>query len=1180
MGECGSRVQDICRHLQKKHAGGVDLSDAEVAALGLVRCGLCLWVCRSDLGVAKHVSRAHAGQAAVQPAPVPPAPPDPGGQAAEGGGGLGAVSALVDLSLTEVARLPAHRAHLGKQLKEEFGAALKRVCVRFLANPQDPVNHKLLFMLPKIGFAGYCGKDWRTAATSTLAAFPDNITAAQVERARNWVRHAPAQQGDDDEERALADRVRRAEKAAANGSIRKAAAALWSGRLAPHDEETLVKLQGLHPAEPALPARAGAAPAAPTVPSSDDAATWKRWAKALPAYSAPGPSGWTYELICAGLEVVPEQFRSVLVTLFTGFWNGTAPLRDWWLAARLIALDKGNAKVRPIACGDALYRFSLRALLLQVNPDAMLPSWQLGVKVKGGIDAVVHLLRRRLKQGWAIVELDITNAFNTISRHRLVSCLEDMARGEDGNAHAKAISRAVDYAYRQPSRLLVSMDDGTMEEVESSSGVRQGDPMAMLLFAVGLAAALADGDWAEEIDGLEQVAIVDDLYILIPPPPALFGDDDLGQDLQQGRCSSVIHKVREVLAPWNLVLNVGKCHTLVQADMEAAAEARRVLGAFVGDHGVATQSVCDEFLTWTARMAELDKLPRQLGLLLLRWVVLAGVGHFVRVMPPSAVRDAAEAFDHAIEATVARWVKSDLLSGSSLRRLRGALRHDGLGLRSVAGLTDVGYSASLLAARQVLVGRDYEFDFDAGSEEDVVTLMSAKLLSSTREALMTTDAHLVEKAQHKMTAQNETRAWLRDLVSDVRDAKAKRAAVQLPGSGVSATDADECDLALAMRAELHSKGGRAWMRAVPTSNLTRLSDVDVEVGVAAVLAVPGVTEAVAACTCGALLGEDAMHAAERHALACPAGVALWRHRHDLLRDLCAAEWTSVGEAVAIEAPLGGDTDAKSDVHVVDADKHIDIAVVSCPTPGEHGFHWPDVQPAVLAAAVLTGMSPDVRRAFHNVRTATKVVQTSPTKQLPSLRPADEVLAAAGAGAGDINVINGVAYIPAREALAERREALSAALRQFHDEVVVDADHGSPWAGLADTFMLAVEAVEQSGSAGTEDDEAENQGGAIVAHKELAHALARPEAAAHDFSVALERAALGGVLRSKAQEKQLKGCIPCVLSARGSNANQGWAQAWPRSGADADTRNKTLSCILLKGARLLQVRMRSELGLAP
>src|SRR3569833_2894473 len=108
---------------------------------------------------------------------------------------------------------------------------------------------------------------------------------------------------------------------------------------------------------------------------------------------------------------------------------------------------------------------------------------QFGVGVRGGCDTAVLKIQAELdadKYNVAILA-DISNAFNTRERYHI-------ARELYAVQSTQPIWKLFRFAYqRSESPLIVYSRDGQCQHVQASAnGVRQGDPLASLLFALSM----------------------------------------------------------------------------------------------------------------------------------------------------------------------------------------------------------------------------------------------------------------------------------------------------------------------------------------------------------------------------------------------------------------------------------------------------------------------------------------------------------------------------------------------------------------------------------------------------------------------------------------------------------------------------------------------------------------------
>ncbi|KAL2649469.1 hypothetical protein R1flu_017597 [Riccia fluitans] len=206
-----------------------------------------------------------------------------------------------------------------------------------------------------------------------------------------------------------------------------------------------------------------------------------------PRLSSGGPSGMVFELLrdCFTLEDLASGF-DLLFDLCTHIAQGrVSPSTAYLLgASRLLALEKPSGGVRPIVMGEVLYRLVARTLGFQfweALADHFSPL-QFGVAMREGCETIIHGLRAilDLHPDWVALQVDIQNAFNTISQEALFHELRVATGSLD------QLFPFVCFFYACPSPLYFSHcsleDEVTL--FSSESDICQGDPLGGALFAL------------------------------------------------------------------------------------------------------------------------------------------------------------------------------------------------------------------------------------------------------------------------------------------------------------------------------------------------------------------------------------------------------------------------------------------------------------------------------------------------------------------------------------------------------------------------------------------------------------------------------------------------------------------------------------------------------------------------
>ena len=220
--------------------------------------------------------------------------------------------------------------------------------------------------------------------------------------------------------------ARKALSLAREGQYGKAMRILGSAGCAPNDDiSALDDLRQRHPTHD-LPHWSDNVPPPLVVDSTAVIATLQ----AFPRGSSPGGSKLRPQHLLDAICGTSSPFAGHCLDQLTYFMNkllsGKLDRRigPWLSGAPLTALRKKPSGFRPIAVGEVLRRLASRLCCSAVRPylpDIFLPYGQVGVGVKGGLEAAVHGLRKLIVDNSQNDELccakvDMRNAFNECRR--------------------------------------------------------------------------------------------------------------------------------------------------------------------------------------------------------------------------------------------------------------------------------------------------------------------------------------------------------------------------------------------------------------------------------------------------------------------------------------------------------------------------------------------------------------------------------------------------------------------------------------------------------------------------------------------------------------------------------------------------------------------------------------------
>ena len=472
-----------------------------------------------------------------------------------------------------------------------------------------------------------------------------------------------------------------------SGRLSSAARVLGGeSKIADITEETLAALESKHPVGETSPFGPTIGPTQGLAPNRGDIQT------ALESFRtdvAPGVSGWTVPLL--RLASRSPAFLDFLTLLTGSVSAGTAPGRSMLCTSRLTPLAKTDGGIRPIACGELIYRLITKTLLRKAFKPDFLEKYQLGVSSKGGVEPIVRTIERALagtldQRYTHLTSVDATNAFNAMYRKVIATATKRFA---------PALYRLAKWAYNDKSDLVVS----THAVLESSQGVRQGDPLGPLLFSLGLRLCLPE---LSLFLGPNRriVCYLDDIYVLSTDDRALF-------DLE------TFFSTRTD----TLTLNMRKCKTVSLDDIRS--NGFELLGSMIGSSDARRVFLNRKIDAELVKLATLKPLPHHHAHLLLSSCFQQDLRHLQRSLRTDDIIDVWDRLDNGLWDEVKRIRDRQCVDSEGEDRVGQALcrlpaRMGGLGVYSYRDCAPLAY-ASANETADVLV--DAIFDLESGDEE-------------------------------------------------------------------------------------------------------------------------------------------------------------------------------------------------------------------------------------------------------------------------------------------------------------------------------------------------------------------------------------------------------------------------------------------------------------------------------
>ena len=248
--------------------------------------------------------------------------------------------------------------------------------------------------------------------------------------------------------------------------------------------------------------------------------------KALANGSSPAGSGWTGDLLKALSD--DSDCLEGICTLIKDMINGILPdsCRSLLLASVLVGAKKPKGGTRPIAMGEAFYKLAGLYSLSLVRSD--IPSIMEPIQFalsSGGSESALHILQSAIDAhpDWVVISADITNAFNSRKRSDILASLFN-------EPSLSPLFRLAHWSYSKSSDLLTLNNGKVVFTLHSEEGVKQGDMLGSLLFALSMKKIYTNS--IQDLD-THAIAVMDDFYIFGSSAPSFTAFDRFALNLSK-----------------------------------------------------------------------------------------------------------------------------------------------------------------------------------------------------------------------------------------------------------------------------------------------------------------------------------------------------------------------------------------------------------------------------------------------------------------------------------------------------------------------------------------------------------------------------------------------------------------------------------------------------------------------
>jgi hypothetical protein len=502
----------------------------------------------------------------------------------------------------------------------------------------------------------------------TATPAPERKAAAQRER-------------DDDDEKT----VRRMTEMARRGHIHKAVQIGMGGnvRIAPGECDDVVEaLTALHPKRHTTDKLRHVAVEVDEIIVTDQEVLTQ--ARKMAKGDAPGASGLASDVLKQLLEYEEQistegRLLGCITELVSRILKNTldADAADAIRRIRLIPLAKRRADgsfkgVRPVAMSETILKLAANVALARIPGVGSKFDHQYGMR-KGGVEEAIFKVQDAVRAGRRVRTLDASNAYNTVHRHAFMDAIRTADYGETFSP----MKGYVNFAYGQRSKAVYEDANDKLHEINVDTGVRQGDPMAPLLFCLAIQPLL--DEFAKRHPSFEIVAFLDDI--------AIIGSKETQEDFDE-----VVDEFKKLVKKIGLVLRDE------HDTEESGKEPFRYLGAAITAKASQVSEALkvfrplDQPIKFGEKLARVDDVS--LGMTLLRQCGVSK-GMFVARVHGSEALDYLKTFDDEVtKATLSKLLHAGTGWIGKAQQLMRPVRYGGYGMTMMSSIADIANKAA------------------------------------------------------------------------------------------------------------------------------------------------------------------------------------------------------------------------------------------------------------------------------------------------------------------------------------------------------------------------------------------------------------------------------------------------------------------------------------------------------